>query len=60
MIAAIVSGNIWFLNWVHVMCGVLWTGIDLFMGFVLGPVLRDSTRQCGSRSCSTSCRARCS
>ncbi len=40
MIAAIASGNIWFLNWVHVMCGVLWTGIDLFMGFVLGPVLR--------------------
>lgn len=40
MIAAIRSQNIWFLNWVHVMCGVLWTGIDLFMGFVLGPVLR--------------------
>lgn len=40
MIAAIASHNIWFLNWVHVMCGVLWTGIDLFMGFVLGPVLR--------------------
>jgi hypothetical protein len=40
MIAAILSGSIWFLNWVHVMCGVLWTGIDLFMGFVLGPVLR--------------------
>ncbi len=27
------------LNYVHVMTGVLWTGIDLFMGFVLGPVL---------------------
>jgi hypothetical protein len=40
MIAAITSGSIWFLNWVHVMCGVLWTGIDLFMGFVLGPILR--------------------
>jgi hypothetical protein len=40
MIAAIASGSVWFLNWVHVMCGVLWTGIDLFMGFVLGPVLR--------------------
>jgi len=25
---------------VHVMAGVLWTGIDLFMGFVVGPVLR--------------------
>lgn len=40
MTAAIVSRNIWFLNWVHVMCGVMWTGIDLFMGFVLGPILR--------------------
>lgn len=40
MVAAILSRNIWFLNWVHVMCGVLWTGIDLFMGFVLGPILK--------------------
>lgn len=27
------------LNYVHIMAGALWTGIDLFMGFVLGPVL---------------------
>lgn len=40
MIAAIVARNLWFLNWVHVMSGVLWTGIDLFMGFVVGPILR--------------------
>lgn len=40
MLAAILIGNIWFLNWVHVMSGVLWTGIDLFMGFVIGPILR--------------------
>lgn len=39
MIAAILSKNIWFLNWTHVMAGILWTGIDLFMGFVLGPIL---------------------
>jgi hypothetical protein len=39
MIAAILSRSIWFLNWVHVMAGVLWTGIDLFMGFILGPIL---------------------
>jgi len=26
-------------NFVHIMAGGLWTGIDLFMGFVLGPVL---------------------
>ena len=37
---AMVSGNLWFLNFVHVLAGLMWTGIDLFMGFVLGPVLR--------------------
>ncbi len=27
------------LNYVHIMAGSLWTGIDLYLGFVLGPVL---------------------
>ena len=40
MTAAILSDNLWFLNFVHVMAGALWTGIDLFMGFVIGPVMR--------------------
>jgi len=40
MTAAIMSHDHWFLNFVHVICGVLWTGIDLFMGFVIGPILR--------------------
>jgi hypothetical protein len=40
MTAAIASHDHWFLNFVHVMCGVLWTGIDLFMGFIVGPILR--------------------
>jgi hypothetical protein len=40
MIAAIVIGNFWFLNFIHVFSSLLWTGIDLFMGFVLGPILR--------------------
>jgi hypothetical protein len=40
MIAAIISDNLWFLNFLHVFCGLLWTGIDLFMGFVIGPILR--------------------
>ena len=40
MIAAIVHEDVWYLNYVHVMAGVLWTGIDLFMGFVIGPILR--------------------
>jgi uncharacterized membrane protein len=40
MIAVIASHHLWSLNFVHVFCGLLWTGIDLFMGFVLGPILR--------------------
>ena len=40
MTLAIASHDHWFLNFVHVICGVLWTGIDLFMGFVIGPILR--------------------
>jgi hypothetical protein len=43
MAAAILGGSLWFLNFVHVMAGSLWTGIDLFMGFVIGPVLRRVT-----------------
>jgi len=40
--AAIAFGSLWSLNFVHVMMGGLWTGIDLFMGFVIGPILRAS------------------
>src|SRR5258708_7491819 len=40
MIAAIRSGDWWFLNFVHVATGVMWTGIDLFMGFIVGPINR--------------------
>ena len=40
MVASIVSHDRWSMNFIHVMAGVLWTGIDLFMGFVLGPILR--------------------
>ena len=40
MLWAILSRDLWFLNFVHVVTGLLWTGIDLFMGFVVGPILR--------------------
>jgi hypothetical protein len=40
MIAVVRIGNFWFLDFVHVFSSLLWTGIDLFMGFVLGPILR--------------------
>lgn len=40
MLVAILADGLWLLRWVHVMSGVLWTGIDLFLGFVIGPVIR--------------------
>jgi hypothetical protein len=40
MVVAIRIGNLWFLDFMHVFSSLLWTGIDLFMGFVLGPILR--------------------
>jgi uncharacterized membrane protein len=40
MIAVIAAGNIWLLDFFHVFSSLLWTGVDLFMGFVLGPILR--------------------
>jgi hypothetical protein len=40
MVAAILAHDRWVLNFVHVMTAVLWTGIDLFMGFVVGPILK--------------------
>ena len=40
MIAVICRQPPLWLNFMHVFCGLLWTGINLFMGFVLGPKLR--------------------
>lgn len=40
MLGALATGNSFVLNWIHVLAGALWTGADLFMGFLLGPVLR--------------------
>jgi hypothetical protein len=40
MVLVIALGNLWLLDFVHIFSSLLWTGIDLFMGFVLGPILR--------------------
>ena len=40
LIVTITADNPWALNFLHVMAGVMWTGIDLFMGFVVGPIIR--------------------
>jgi hypothetical protein len=41
VIVAILSANLLLLNYVHVFTAVLWTGTDIFMAFLLGPVLRN-------------------
>ena len=40
MAAVIARGSLWALTFTHVFAGLLWTGIDLFLGFVVGPILR--------------------
>lgn len=40
LLGALQSHTLWFLNFVHVFSSILWTGTDIFMGFVLGPVMR--------------------
>lgn len=40
MVVALVQHSLPLLNWIHVLSAALWTGADLFMGFILGPVLR--------------------
>jgi hypothetical protein len=40
LVAAIAAPGLWALTFVHIFCGLLWTGIDLFMGFGMGPILR--------------------
>ena len=41
LIVAILSANLLLLNYVHVFTAILWTGTDIFMVFLLGPVLRN-------------------
>jgi uncharacterized membrane protein len=40
LIIAIASTNLLLLNYVHVFTSILWTGTDIFMAFLLGPILR--------------------
>jgi hypothetical protein len=40
LVAALLSGSFLFLDYVHVITGGTWTGIDLFMGLVMSRVLR--------------------
>ena len=40
LVAAIAANRPWGLTFYHVVGGALWTSIDLFVGFVVGPILR--------------------
>lgn len=40
MVGALVRHSVYGLDFIHVMAGALWTGTDIFMGFILGPILR--------------------
>lgn len=40
VVVAIQSHHFLFLNYVHVFTAILWTGTDIYMGFILGPILR--------------------
>ncbi len=39
LIAAIASNKLWALDFFHIVGGGMWTAIDLFVGFVIGPII---------------------
>ena len=39
LVAAIATNGLWVLDAFHVVSGAIWTTLDLFLGFVLGPIL---------------------
>ena len=39
LVLALLVNRFVLLDYVHVMSGALWTGIDIFMGLVIGPIL---------------------
>ncbi len=39
LVAAIAAGKLWPLIFLHVAFGAAWTIVDLFMGFVIGPII---------------------
>jgi hypothetical protein len=39
LVAAVASNKLWALDFFHVVGGGLWTGIDLFVGFIIGPII---------------------
>lgn len=40
LVVAIVANKLWPLVFLHVVFGAAWTILDLFLGFILGPIMR--------------------
>lgn len=40
LLVGIFTNSLWLLDFLHVAGGGMWTGIDLFMGFLVGPIMR--------------------
>lgn len=39
LVVAVATNKLWALDFFHVVGGGLWTAIDLFLGFIIGPIL---------------------
>jgi hypothetical protein len=39
LVYAIETNSLWGLTFYHIVGGGLWTGVDLFVGFILGPII---------------------
>jgi len=39
LIVAVATNRLWALDFFHLVGGALWTAIDLFLGFVIGPII---------------------
>src|SRR3954447_20765063 len=39
LVVAIATDSLWALDFYHVVGGGMWTAIDLFVGFVIGPII---------------------
>jgi len=39
LVIALIANTFWAVDFFHVVSGALWTAIDLFVGFIVGPIL---------------------
>src|SRR3712207_5888518 len=58
LVLVLAYGNILTLNYLHVLTGGTWTGIDLFMGIVMGKILKGLDPRSEERRVGKECRSR--